>query len=173
MLKQRSHTVPALMQPTYAQIVALTDAFCQQHLNDECAVLCRELVAALARKRPSPITRGKPEVWACGIVHSLAMVNFLFDKTQSPYTSVPELCAAFSVSQSASVSKSKLIRDLFHMMPLDPNWSLPSRLDQNPMIWFLTVNGFIVDIRDMPREAQEVAYEKGLIPYVPADQQVE
>jgi hypothetical protein len=28
-------------------------------------MLCRKLVAALARKRPSPLTRGKPEVWAC------------------------------------------------------------------------------------------------------------
>ena len=28
---------------------------------------------------------------------------------------------------------------------------------------------YMVDIRSMPREAQIVAYEKGLIPYIPAD----
>jgi len=33
----------------------------------------------------------------------------------------------------------------------------------------LTVNGFIMDIRNAPREAQVVAYERGLIPYIPAD----
>jgi hypothetical protein len=38
------------------------------------------------------------------------------------------------------------------------------------MIWMLEVNGFITDIRRCPREAQEVAFEKGLIPYIPADQ---
>jgi hypothetical protein len=31
------------------------------------------------------------------------------------------------------------------------------------------VNGVLVDLRDTPRELQEVAYEKGMIPYVPAD----
>jgi hypothetical protein len=29
------------------------------------------------------------------------------------------------------------------------------------------VNGFVVDVRHMPRDIQEVAYEKGLIPYLP------
>jgi hypothetical protein len=27
----------------------------------------------------------------------------------------------------------------------------------------------MMDIRDAPREAQEIAFEKGLIPYIPAD----
>jgi hypothetical protein len=31
------------------------------------------------------------------------------------------------------------------------------------------VNGLITDIRLCPREAQVVAFEKGLIPYIPAD----
>jgi hypothetical protein len=33
----------------------------------------------------------------------------------------------------------------------------------------LEVNGFITDIRRCPREAQVVAFQKGLIPYIPAD----
>jgi hypothetical protein len=33
----------------------------------------------------------------------------------------------------------------------------------------LKVNGLITDIRLCPREAQVVAFEKGLIPYIPAD----
>ena len=36
-------------------------------------------------------------------------------------------------------------------------------------IWMLEVNGLIMDIRRCPREAQAVAFEKGLIPYIPAD----
>ena len=35
----------------------------------------------------------------------------------------------------------------------------------------LEVNGFLMDIRMAPRKAQVAAYEKGLIPYVPADRQ--
>ena len=42
-------------------------------------------------------------------------------------------------------------------------------MDDNSMVWMLEVNGFIVDIRNAPRELQEVAFQKGLIPYIPAD----
>ena len=42
-------------------------------------------------------------------------------------------------------------------------------MDDNPLIWMLEVNGLLMDIRDAPREAQEIAYEKGMIPYIPAD----
>jgi hypothetical protein len=42
-------------------------------------------------------------------------------------------------------------------------------MDDSPMIWMLEVNGLITDIRSCPREAQVVAFEKGLIPYIPAD----
>jgi hypothetical protein len=44
---------------------------------------------------------------------------------------------------------------------------LPSKLDRNPLAWMIMVNGFIVDARSMPREVQEIAYRKGLIPYLP------
>ena len=46
---------------------------------------------------------------------------------------------------------------------------LPSRMEDNPLVWMLKVNGLITDIRLCPREAQVVAYENGLIPYIPAD----
>jgi hypothetical protein len=35
------------------------------------------------------------------------------------------------------------------------------------MAWMIMVNGFVVDVRQMPRDVQEVAYAKGLIPYLP------
>jgi hypothetical protein len=31
------------------------------------------------------------------------------------------------------------------------------------------VSGILVDLRDMPREVQEIAFDKGIIPYIPAD----
>jgi hypothetical protein len=52
---------------------------------------------------------------------------------------------------------------------LDPNWTLPSHMEDNPLIWMLEVNGLLMDIRRCPREVQEVAFKKGLIPYIPAD----
>ena len=84
-----------------------------------------------------------------------------------------ELCAAFGVSQSSGANKAKLIRDMFGMWQFDPRWTLPSLADENPLLWMVEVNGLIVDVRQMPRELQELAYRKGLIPYVPADRGAE
>jgi len=142
---------------------------CNQYLNSEYGELSRRLAATLARKRPSPIIRGKPEIWACAIIYALGSVNFLFDKTQTPHMRADELCAVFGVSQSSAANKAKTIRDMLKMYPFDPHWCLPSKMDDNPMVWMLQVNGMTVDIRHMPREIQVIAYEKGLIPYIPAD----
>ena len=76
---------------------------------------------------------------------------------------------AFGVGESTGQGKSMLIRKMFKIRTFAPEWTLPSRLENNPMVWMLTVNGFLMDIRLAPREAQEIAFEKGLIPYIPAD----
>ena len=173
MTKQQSNSVPKSAEPAYLAIAALTDSVCSQHLNAEYAALSRKLAATLARKRPSPILRGKPEIWACAIIYALGTVNFLFDKSQEPHMRADELCAAFGISQSSGANKAKLIRDMLGMYQFDPHWCLPSLVDENPLVWMVQVNGLIVDIRHMPREVQEIAYEKGLIPYIPADRRNE
>lgn len=169
MPKGDSERVPKAMQPVYDAVVQLTDAFCKAHLNDEYADLCRRLAAVLARKRPSPLVRGRLEVWACGIVYALGSVNFLFDRAQPPYMRGEDLCAGFGVSQSSGASKAKFIRDMFGMRQMDPRWCPPSQLEHNPLAWLIQVNGLIVDARRVPREIQEEAYRRRLIPYIPAD----
>jgi len=170
MLKKQSESVPRALDPAYSAIVSLTESVCKEYLNSEYATLARKLAAALARKRPSPIVRGKPEIWACGILYALGTVNFLFDKSQTPHMRSDELCKAFDVGKSTGENKGKLIRDLMNMYPLDPNWCVSANIADNPLLWTLQVNGMMVDIRRMPREIQAIAYEKGLIPYIPADQ---
>jgi hypothetical protein len=46
---------------------------------------------------------------------------------------------------------------------------LRSLVETNPLVWIANVNGLLVDLRDMPREVQEIALENGLIPYIPAE----
>ncbi|NBD33433.1 MAG: hypothetical protein GVY17_10820 [Cyanobacteria bacterium] len=157
------------MQGKFEEITALTDAFCVQHLNDEYADLSRKLTAALCRKRPSPLSKGQAKSWACGIIHALGMVNFLYDASQTPHLKAKEVYEGFGVAESTGQGKSKQIRDLMKMHQMDPNWSVPSMIDRNPMIWMLSVNGYIIDIRQAPREVQEEAFPERLIPYIPAD----
>jgi hypothetical protein len=169
MTATKSEKVPKALQAKFGEIVTITDAFAVTHLNDEYRQLIRYAVAALCRKRPSPLEKGRANTWACGITHAIGMVNFLFDPSQTPHMKVADLYRAFGVGRSTGQGKSKLVRDLLNMGQLDPAWTLPSRIADNPMAWMVMVDGMVVDIRRMPRELQEAAIAKGLIPYIPAD----
>ncbi len=81
--------------------------------------------------------------------------------------SASELCALWGVSKSTAGAKARLIQDSLHSGPFDPRWCLPSKLADNPLAWMITINGLIVDARHAPREIQEEAVRRGLIPYVP------
>lgn len=162
-----SDTVPKAMVDKFNSIVELTDEFAQQHLNQEYGQLIRQATAALCRKRPSPLQKGQAKTWAAGITHAIGMVNFLFDSSRTPHVSASELYQWFGVAASTGQGKSKLVRDTLKMRQFDPDWCLPSRIDDNPLIWMLSVNGLIVDIRRAPLGAQVEAFRKGLIPYIP------
>ena len=161
------------MQPVFDSIVELTDGVCERNLNDEYAELAREITAVLSRKRPSPLLRGDTNVWACGIVYALGYVNFLFDNSQEPYLSAEQICGVFGVKKSTGYNKSRVIRDTLKMRQFDPRWCLPSLMDENPLVWMIEVDGIVVDVRWVPREIQEIAYRKGLIPYIPEKKEKE
>jgi hypothetical protein len=152
-------------------VVQMTDSFCKQFLNEEYAELCRKLATALARKRPSPLLQGRLETWASGIVRTIGRVNFLDDSSRTPHLKLPFIDQAFGVAESTGQGKSQLIRKMFRIHQFDHRWTLPSLMGDNPLIWMLEVNGLLMDIRHAPRDAQVAAYEKGLIPYIPADQE--
>jgi hypothetical protein len=94
-------------------------------------------------------------------------VNFLYDSSQTPHVPTRKIWEYFGISSSTAQAKSKQIRDLLNISQLDPDWTLPSKIEQNPMAWMIQVNGLVVDARYMPREVQEDAFRKGLIPYIP------
>ena len=78
--------------------------------------------------------------------------------------STADLCARFGVGQSTASAKARVIAKVLDTRRLNPEWSLPSLLDQNPLVWMAELNGLLVDLRDMPREVQQIAFEKGMIP---------
>ena len=165
--KKKSERVPKQMQAVFDEITSLTDGFCHAHLNEEYQEIIRRATAALCRKRPSPLERGRKDVWACGIVNAVGMVNFLFDRSNEPYVSSADMCREFGVAQSTASNKSKQVRDLLKMSRFDPNWSLKSLTDRNPLIWTLIIDGYMVDARDLPYELQEILVEEGHLPYMP------
>ena len=169
--KKKTKTASKDVKPVLEEIVSMTDEFCQGNLNEEYAELCRKLTEKLSRKRPSPLLRGRTKTWACGIIRTIGWVNFLDDRTTQPHMKLTDIDKALGVGESTGQGKSMEIRKMLKIHPFEMDWSLTSRMDENPMIWMLEINGFVMDVRNAPREVQEIAFEKGMIPYIPADRQ--
>lgn len=150
------------------EIVALTDDFCRTHLNEEYRALCEEMTREFC-KRHASVTRGNAAGWAAGVIYMLGRINFLTDPAGDPHMTTKDIAKEAGVSVATLQAKARVIRETLELTPLAPDWTLPSRVDQNPLIWMLSLNDVIVDIRSAPRDVQVAAYEQGLIPYVPAD----
>jgi Domain of unknown function (DUF6398) len=106
--------IPKVLAEKFAAITALTDAFCARHLNEEYRRKIHRVVAALARRRPSPLLKGKENVWAAAAVHAVGRVNFLDDPSQTPhckpnaiyeFLGLPEAPGRTSPGQYGSCSK--------------------------------------------------------------------
>ena len=166
-------SVPKNMQERYNEIAGLIEPFCDEYLNEEYKKLCLRALEKLCRKRPSPLISGRPRTWAGGILHAVGQTNFLFDKSQNPHMKVSALAERIGVSQNTMSGKSREIQKMLKMSYFSAEWSLPSKMDENPLIWMVSVNGYMVDARYLPIELQKICYEKGLIPYIPALQKQE
>ncbi|HEV8649120.1 MAG TPA: DUF6398 domain-containing protein [Actinomycetes bacterium] len=160
--------VPVALRPVFNEITAITSRFCAEHLDEEYARLCAKLAARLARRRPSPLLRGDRRIWAAGVVYAIGRVNFLADPAQRPHLRTDDLADLLGVKQATMANKGRLIMDMLGIGLLDPGYSRSDRLDQNPLVWMIQVDGLVVDARWLPEQLQVQAWRRGLIPYVPA-----
>ena len=152
----------------FKAIVVLTDAFCKRHLNEEYVKM------SAAGPRPCSKTAHadypwQGRVWACGIVRTIGWANILDDPSKSPYMKLIDIDPKFGVANSTGQGKCLAIKRMFGIGRLNVDWTLPSRLGDNPVVWKVWVNDELVDIRQESREQQEKAFRKGLIPWIPAD----
>jgi hypothetical protein len=74
----------------------------------------------------------------------------------------------FGIGKSTATAKTKNVRDALNSTPLDPRLTLPSKLHDNPLVWIVLVDGFMVDIRKAPLEVQKEACRLSQISFVPA-----
>jgi hypothetical protein len=169
-VENEQEKVPAALRTVFDEIVAITDDFCAEHLDDEYARLSRSLTAKLTRKRPSPLARGDRRIWAAGIVNTIGRVNFLSDPDQRPHLRTDELARLLGVRAQTMGNKSRQIEDVLGIGSMDPAWSRQDMIAKNPNVWFVELDGFVVDARSLPEELQVQAWELGLIPYVPSRQ---
>lgn len=79
-----------------------------------------------------------------------------------------ELAASFEIAASTASSKAAQIKKMLKIDYSHAEWCLPSKAASNPMLWMVSIDGLVFDARMLPIEIQEMCYEKGLIPFVPA-----
>ena len=102
-------------------------------------------------------------------MRSVGWVNFLGDPSVPHHMRMSDIDKGFGVSEATGSAKSMAIRNMLRLLRFDPEWTVPSRMDDNPLAWIFEVDGLPLDIRLAPREIQEAAFRQGLIPYIPAD----
>ncbi len=160
--------VPKALRAEVAEIAALVDEVCAEHLDREYSSLCLRLLAMLARKRPSPLARGERRVWAAGALYAVGSINFLFDPSQEPHLRADELAKATGVAKSTMANKAALIRRTLQLRPLEPELCRRELLARHPYAWLVEIDGFIVDVRALPQPLQDDALRRGLVPPWPS-----
>jgi hypothetical protein len=150
--RKAANKLPGEVVPALELIVAMTNQSCRGRLNEEYAVLCRHLAEKLARKRPSPYLAANRRPGLAGSSRTIGWVSFLDDSSGKPHMKLTAIDKAFGVAESTGQGKSKTIRTMLKIQQFDHRWTLPSRLDDSPMIWMKEVNGFIMDIRRCTRQ---------------------
>lgn len=156
--------VPVALRPRVREILAVTDSFCHEHLDHEYGKLCRRLVGRLARKRPSPLERGTPAIWAAGAIYAVGSMNFLLDRSQQPHLTADELATYLDVAKSSMANKAARIRKLLELGIVEPELTRRSVLEQHPLAWLVEINGLIVDARQLPADVRDESRRRRLIP---------
>ena len=162
--------MPKDLHDTGTTVIGITDGFCLLHLDVKYAQLCRNVVGKLARKRPSPLLRGDLRIWASGVIYATASQNFLFDKSQPMHLSAQQLGELLGVKKTTMSNKGNIVRNLLKTRMMDPEFTHPDLVRDNPLTWMLLIDGLAVDVRGLPVEIQRRAFDLGLIPYVPGEE---
>lgn len=120
-------------------------------INEEYADLSEKMIKKLGRKRDITFARGKSEIWATAVVHAIGNINFLYDKTFLPFSSLDKICAHFNTNKSTVGSKAGEIRKLLNLAPFDSEFSTKHLLENNPFDELeMTQDGFIIPKNSQP-----------------------
>ena len=126
------------------EIIILVTELCKKKINEEYARLSEKLIKKLGRKREIPFVRGKSEIWATAVVHTIGTLNFLYDKSFLPYLSFDEVCRFYDTNKNTVENKSSDIRKLLNLDLFDEEFSTEYIQDRNSLNHLsMTEEGFL------------------------------
>ena len=99
-------------QQRIEEVAALLADFTQQHFVNapDLIAYTQKLWEQIGRKRNYVITGGTKEVWASAVVHVIASLNFLFDRSSPHYLSLDTICDFFATKKGTISARAAEIR---------------------------------------------------------------
>jgi hypothetical protein len=125
--------LPPKLGKRLGEVLAITDRFCDEHLDAEYKGLCRDMAAALCVEG-FPLTSGKSAGWAAGVVYSVGWVNFIGDPSQRHHMKMEDMAPALGVSPATLMNRARDIREGLGLVRMDPRWSTKALLERNPLL---------------------------------------
>lgn len=125
--------LPPKLGKRLGEILAITDRFCDEHLDEEYKRLCRDMAAALCVEG-FPLTSGKAAGWAAGIVYSVGWINFIGDPSQPHHMKSEDMAPALGVSPATLMNRARDIREGLGLRRMDPRWSTKAMQERNPLL---------------------------------------
>ena len=110
------------------------------------------------------MARGEAKIWAGGVIYVIGRQNFLFDPSQRPHRTVEQISAGIGVPKSTLGNKAALICKTLKITRLTYDYHRKDMLAQDPLVWMIEVNGFLMDARKAPPEVQAELRRRGIIP---------
>lgn len=98
-----------------SEIISIIEEVCKNNLNKEYLFLAENLCEEIFKLENSNLNKGKANSWACGIVHSIGLVNGLFTNKSTIDIKASDFYKLFNVSSSTGLSKSKEVRNMINI----------------------------------------------------------
>ena len=110
-----------------SEIISIIKEVCKNNLNEEYLFLAENLCEEIFKLDSSKLNKGKANSWACGILHSIGIINGLFSNKSNIDIKAPEFYKLFNVSSSTGLSKSKEVRSMINID--EEKWLISSKKD--------------------------------------------
>jgi len=156
---EKKTTGSKAFEAKYNEVGGIIEKFCDEKFSadykEEFKEICLHTLQKLRRKRPSPLEGGKANTWACGIVYAIGSNNFIFDKSQPYFMTANEISEWFGLSKKSAANKSYEVNGILNISYFMPEYCLKKVNRNNPAMWLIEKDGFLMDIRSIMREIQE------------------
>ena len=126
------NSIPEAYRQRYETVAGMIIPFCREHLNADYENLCVHTLQKLCRKRNEPMSTGRDNMWAAGIVYAICQNCCVVGNDRYALLSHPkfrlsadEISGSFGVSKGGMSERAKFIREELGITRNKAEWLAP------------------------------------------------